>query len=67
MEDQLKGEKTRRRVKASENAVKVALLAAKAAGLPVDRMCITGGEIVIHFGGVAGETPAENDSGLEQW
>jgi hypothetical protein len=60
-------EKKARRVKASEHAVRVALKAAKDAGLPVDKMCITGGQIVIHFAGIAGAADEEDDSGLEKW
>ncbi|KQS83448.1 hypothetical protein ASG58_22200 [Rhizobium sp. Leaf383] len=55
------------RVRASERTLRLALQAAKDAGLPVDRLCISGGKIEIHFGGVADGAPAKPDGRLKEW
>lgn len=55
------------RVRASERAVTIALKALKSAGLSVDKLCIAGGQIEIHCGGVEPKTPTEEDDGLEPW
>ncbi len=55
------------RVRASERAVTAALKAIQAVGLPVDKVCINGGQVEIHTRGVEHETQPENDGGLEQW
>lgn len=61
------GDHTGRRVRPSENALRIALKAAKAEGMVVDKLCVTGGYIEIHFTGVEREPAPENDGGLEGW
>lgn len=54
------------RVRASEKAIRAALRAIKDAGLPVDKVCVSGGQVEIHCSLVERETQ-ENDGGLEKW
>lgn len=56
-----------KRVRASERAVTVALLAMKAAGLSVDRLCISGGQVEIHCGSVETKPEPKNHGGLKDW
>lgn len=56
-----------KRVRASEKAIKAALNAIQSAGLPVDKVCVSGGQVEIHCGSVEGNTPAKNDGGLKDW
>lgn len=61
------GQTTRRRVRASENALRVALRALKAEGVPIGKVVLEGGKIEIicvapdEMAAVAGE------DGLESW
>ncbi len=57
----------RSRTRVSERALTVTLKAMQEAGMPVDRVCITGGQIEIHCTPIAGETRKANDGGLEKW
>lgn len=59
--------KPSRRLRATESGLRKALLAARAAGLTVDRLQVLGGEYEIHFSGVAPDAPSPEDEGLEQW
>ncbi|NNH59506.1 hypothetical protein HLI01_22485 [Rhizobium laguerreae] len=61
------GDHSGKRVRASENALRIALKAAKAEGMVVDKLCVNGGQIEIHFHGVEGEDQPENDGDLEKW
>ncbi|MBY5691994.1 hypothetical protein HFO41_24745 [Rhizobium leguminosarum] len=61
------GDHTGKRVRASENALRIALKAARAEGMVVDKLCVNGGQIEIHFHGVEGEAQPENDGDLEKW
>lgn len=56
-----------KRVRPSENALRIALKAARAEGMVVDKLCVNGGQIEIHFHGVETDAAAENDDGLEKW
>lgn len=56
-----------RRVRTSETALRIAIKAARAEGLVVDKLCVTGGYVEIHVGGVEGKPLEENDEGLEKW
>lgn len=55
------------RVRASEKAVTVALKALQNAGLSVDRLCISGGQIEIHCGSVEATVATKKDGGLKDW
>ncbi|MDF1606988.1 hypothetical protein PZ897_02230 [Hoeflea sp. YIM 152468] len=55
------------RVRASENALSVALKVARAEGLAVDKLLISGGRFELHFAGVERDASPEHDEGLEQW
>lgn len=55
------------RVRTSEKAIRSALKAIQDAGLPVDKVCVSGGLIEIHCRSVAGDRPENKDSGLEEW
>lgn len=61
------GDHTGRRVRTSEHALRIALKVAKDEGMVVDKMCVSGGQIVIHFGGVEPETAPANNGGLKEW
>ncbi len=61
------GDHSGRRIRPSENALRIALKAARAEGMVVDKLCVTGGYIEIHFAGIEGEKAPENDGGLKDW
>ncbi|TPM89824.1 hypothetical protein [Mesorhizobium sp. B2-1-3A] len=56
-----------KRLRASEAAIRAALQALKASGLPVDKVCVIGGHVEIHCGHVDGGASPEKDEGLEKW
>ena len=56
-----------KRVRTSERAMRIALQAMKDAGLPVDKVCITGAQIEIHCGGVEQGSVDKKDGRLKQW
>lgn len=56
-----------KRSRASERAITAALAAMKSAGLPVDKVCVNGGQIEIHVQHVEGQPEAQNDRGLKDW
>lgn len=56
-----------KRLRASRAAISAALQAIKASGLPVDKVCVIGGQVEIHCGQVEGSIGAEKDGSLEQW
>lgn len=55
------------RVRASEAAIKAALKAMRDSGIPIGRVCITGGHVEIHPGAVEGAAAVEDDGGLKDW
>ncbi|KFB10379.1 hypothetical protein [Nitratireductor basaltis] len=59
--------KRSKRVRASVAAIKAALTAVQETGLSVDKVCVSGGEVEIHCGGIENRKPAQNDGGLEEW
>lgn len=68
MEDHvMKGDKSFKRVRASERAITAALNAIKAAGLPVEKLCVNGGQVEIVIHGVEAEQEDENHGGLKDW
>lgn len=56
-----------KRLRASQSAIRAALSAMKASGLPVDKVCVIGGHIEIHCGHVEAGSGPEKDEGLEKW
>ena len=56
-----------RRVRASKPAILAALEAIKDAGLPVEKLCIAGGQVEIHCRPVEGNEAPANDGGLKEW
>lgn len=56
-----------KRVRASDRALRIALKAIQDAGLPVDKVCVSGGQVEIHCRPVDGAAPAQNDGGLKDW
>lgn len=56
-----------KRVRASDRALRIALKAIQDAGLPVDKLLISGGQIEIHCGTVEGKPTSKKDGGLKQW
>lgn len=56
-----------KRVRASENALRIALKVVKDSGLPVEKLCVNGGQIEIHIAGVESKLLEYNDEGLEKW
>jgi len=54
-------------MRASQTAIGATLRALKAAGVPVDKVCVIGGQVEIHCGHVDGSTAPEKDEGLEKW
>ncbi|RUW97337.1 hypothetical protein EN784_01395 [bacterium M00.F.Ca.ET.141.01.1.1] len=56
-----------KRLRASQAAIRVTLRALKEAGLPVDKVCVIGGQVEIHCGHLDGGTAVEKDEGLQQW
>lgn len=59
------GEKPKR-VRASENALRIALKVARDSGLTVDKLLIVGGQFEIHVHPVDGEAKPENHGGLRK-
>lgn len=55
------------RVRASEVAIKAALKAIQESGIPVDKVCISGGLVEIHCGQVEGAQAPKKDDGLGEW
>lgn len=55
------------RVRASEKAIAAALKAILDVGLPVDRVCVSGGRVEIHCGRVEAGERTKNDGGLKDW
>jgi len=60
-------QKQTHRTRASEAAIRAALRAIKGAGLPVDKVCVSGGSIEIHCGTIEARKTDEKDGGLEEW
>jgi len=58
---------TVKRVRASDHAIRIALKAMQDAGLPVDKVCVKGGQIEIHCRPAEGELEPANDRGLKEW
>lgn len=56
-----------RRLRASEAAIRATLQALKAAGMPVDKVLVVGGQVEIHCGHVEGGNAPEKDEGLKEW
>ena len=56
-----------RRLRASEAAIRATLQAMRAAGVPVDKVLVVGGQVEIHCGQVEGVVAPEKDGGLKQW
>lgn len=61
-----------RRARVSENALRIALKTAKAEGLTVNKLCVMGGHIEIHFGDLEAKQAVENNDHenehkLEEW
>lgn len=56
-----------KRIRASERAFRIALKVIRDAGLPVDKVCVSGGQIEIHCSDVDGTVGKKKDDGLEQW
>jgi len=56
-----------KRVRASETAIRAALKAIQDAGLPVEKVCVSGGQIEIHCLPVEAGSTAEKDEGLKDW
>lgn len=56
-----------KRVRASERALRIALKVVQDAGLPVEKLCITGGQIEIHCSHVDEEAPSPDHGGLKDW
>lgn len=61
------GHERPRRTRTSESALRITLAALRDAGLSVDKVCITGGQVEIHCGHVAVKPTAKKDEGLKQW
>ncbi|HLP70437.1 MAG TPA: hypothetical protein VK181_23265 [Rhizobium sp.] len=55
------------RVRASERAITAALNAIIAAGLPVEKLCISGGKVEIHVTGVEGASAPKKHKGPKDW
>lgn len=56
-----------KRLRASRAAISAALDAIQASGLPVDKVCVIGGQVEIHCGQVEVSDTPKKDGGLEQW
>lgn len=56
-----------KRLRASQSAIRATLDALKAAGVPVDKVCVIGGQVEIHCGQIEGTASSKKDGGLEQW
>lgn len=55
------------RIRPSEHALRIALKAAIAEGLIVQKISVIGGSIEIHFNDDDPKSDAENPDGLEKW
>jgi len=58
---------TAKRVRASERALRIALKVIQETGLPVEKLCVTGGQIEIHCGHIDEATPSPDHGGPEDW
>lgn len=58
---------TAKRVRASEHAIRAALSAIQQAGLPVEKVCVAGGQVEIHCRPMEASNEAVNDGGLKDW
>lgn len=56
-----------RRARASQRAITAAFAAMKTEGLPVDKVCINGGQIEIHVARMVAPVEHEEDAGLKDW
>lgn len=56
-----------KRVRASDRALRIALKAIQDAGLPVDKVCVSGGQIEIHCGAIEGKPARKKNGGLKEW
>jgi|HigsolmetaAR201D_1030396.scaffolds.fasta_scaffold24669_2 hypothetical protein len=56
-----------KRVRASENAIRAALKAIQDTGLPVEKVCVTGGMVEIHCAPIEIAGSREKDGGLKDW
>lgn len=56
-----------KRLRASQSAIRATLAAMRASGVPVDKVCVIGGQVEIHCGPVDGNASTEKDEGLEKW
>lgn len=56
-----------KRVRASERALRIALKVVRETGLPVEKLCVTGGQIEIHCGHVDAAAPSPDHGGLKDW
>lgn len=56
-----------KRVRTSDRAIRIALKALQDANVPVDKVCISGGQIEIHCGAIEGAPASEKDEGLKDW
>ncbi len=55
------------RNRVSERALTLTLKAMQEAGMPVDRVCITGGQVEIHCAPIAEETRKAKHGGPKDW
>lgn len=58
---------TAKRVRASERALRIALKVIQETGLPVEKLCVTGGQIEIHCGHIDEARPSPDHGGPEDW
>ncbi|MBN9054159.1 MAG: hypothetical protein J0H80_10370 [Rhizobiales bacterium] len=56
-----------KRVRASERALRIALKVVQDSGLPVEKLCVNGGQIEIHCGHIEEGTPSPDHGGLKDW
>jgi len=56
-----------KRVRASERALRIALKVVQETGLPVEKLCVNGGQIEIHCGHIEVGTPSPDHGGLKDW
>lgn len=61
------GAQPAKRVRASERALRIALKVVQETGLPVEKLCVNGGQIEIHCGHVEENTPSPEHGGPEDW
>jgi hypothetical protein len=55
------------RVRASDRALRITLKAMQDAGLPVHKVCISGGKIDIHCQAVEATATVKKDARLKEW